>query len=217
MSRSSCIIRTSLKLINMPLISNRLIEPDVRLGLWAIQEDPEEFLRMSPRFERLIEESQSYKSKARRQERLAVYALVYAMTGDDSLVITHKPSAQPHIEGWNVSISHTRGFASVLLSRTKRVGVDVEYMSPRVGKIAGKFIREDEKAPDTVYQLIHWCAKEAVYKLFSEEDLQYFDMRLHPFNRTDNGCVKVDDLRVEKTVDLNYEVTPDYVLTYIYI
>ncbi len=92
--------------------------------------------------------------------------------------VDHNADGKPIIEGHEISISHTRGFAAVMVAKGHRVGVDVEYDSPRVGKIASRFLRPDEKAPTLRLQLLHWCAKEAVFKLFSEHNLTYQQMRV---------------------------------------
>lgn len=48
--------------------------------------------------------------------------------------------------------------------------MDIEYFNDRVERIASKFLRKDEKAEDLDAKLVHWCAKETVFKLFSEEN-----------------------------------------------
>jgi hypothetical protein len=48
---------------------------------------------------------------------------------------------------------------------------------------------------DLTHLLIHWCAKEAVYKYDSEANLGYKEMRLEPFLIQDRFCI-VDNLKV---------------------
>ena len=66
-------------------------------------------------------------------------------------------------------------------------------------------------------RLINWSAKETLYKLFSEEDLQYFEMRLQPFLPENQGLLLVDDLKIEKQARVFYRANEDYVLTYSYL
>ena len=47
--------------------------------------------------------------------------------------------------------------------------------------------------------LINWSAKETMYKFFSEEDLQYFDMRVHPFDVAADGELLVDNLKLSSS------------------
>ncbi|MFW9607876.1 MAG: 4'-phosphopantetheinyl transferase superfamily protein, partial [Prevotella sp.] len=108
-----------------------------------------------------------------------------------------------------------RGFASVILSKSKNVAVDIEYYSDRVARIADKFIRKDEIAKDVGSQLINWSAKETVYKYFSEQDLQYFDMKLMPNAEIEN-TKQVQNLKTNDYQDVYYELNNEYVLTYTY-
>ncbi len=168
-------------------------------------------------------------SEKRLKEELCVYALLTAMTGNDHLVIGHEPSGKPQLEGWSISISHTRGWVAIILSTGFQVGIDIEYTSDRVGKVVDRFIREDEQRDTLSQQLINWSAKETVYKLFSEQKLDYFDMRLHSLpSEIDlvldgkahvakdgvEGSVMVDVLKTNGAVAVHYELTSDYVLTY---
>lgn len=113
----------------------------------------------------------------RELERRAEQEMVVHATGR-ALPIEHEKSGKPLLAGYNVSISHTRGLAAMMVSRGRRVGVDVEYVSPRVSRVASRFLRPDEQAPTVELQLLHWCAKEAVFKLFSERDLTYQQMQI---------------------------------------
>ena len=95
------------------------------------------------------------KGKGVRQcERQAVLALLQMMLGVKTVVIEHKADGMPLLEGWHVSISHTKGFAAVLLSKRFNVGVDIEYNSIRVSKIATRFLSEDEFVSDVSQQLV---------------------------------------------------------------
>lgn len=197
----------------MALLSIESIAPGIQMGLWAIEDTTEQLIAQDPRLAG-VTEANRYHADARRREVLAVYALLFAMTGDGSRRIGHDALNRPMVDGYHVSISHTRGYAALILSRHEPVAVDIEYYSTRVARVLSKFVRPDEQATDTTSQLLHWSAKETVYKLCAEEDLQYFDMRLKPMTVSTSGTLRVDDLKVAKTLDVHYRVTPDYVLTY---
>lgn len=59
------------------------------------------------------------KNATRRLEKLCTHALLRAMTGRD-LIIHTLPSGRPVTEGWEISISHTRGWVAVLLAKTRK-------------------------------------------------------------------------------------------------
>ena len=70
-------------------------------------------------------------------------------------------------------------------------------------------MRDDESAHETRTLLLHWCAKETIYKLFSSDHLDFMDIKV------DAGeCVTVTNLRDKITLPLYVENTDTYVLTY---
>lgn len=153
-------------------------------------------------------------SKSRRHELEAVYGLVNCISGGKNIVIGHNDDGKPLLDDWHISISHTRGYATVIMSHSKEVAVDIEYISNRVDRIAGKFVREDEKFTDTTARLLAWCVKETVYKYFSEQHLGLFEMRIFPFEIKREGCLLCENMRTNETLSVNYCVTDEYILTY---
>lgn len=199
----------------MPVVYIKEVAPDVKLGLWKIEETALQFLSDSLDMRELFDsEISAYKSDSRRQEKLAVYSLLWRMT-NSKIRISHNEDGKPIVDGYNISISHTRGYASVILSKLKNVAVDIEYYSDRVARIADKFIREDEIATDIGSQLINWSVKETVYKYFSEQNLQYFDMKLMPIEEFEN-TKRVLNFKTSSYLDVYYELNDKYVLTYTY-
>ena len=185
------------------------------LGTWRIEETVSEMLAMMPSLGKLQHVLDSYSRDARRLEVLSVHALIYIMTGDESLVVSHNEDGHPLLDGWHVSISHTRGYATVLLSRKDEVAVDIEYGSNRVAKIADRFIRDDEQDDSVTRQLVCWCTKEAVYKYFSSQHLALFDIRLRNYDLSSEGCIVAENMQTGDTVTVNYCVKDSYVMTYI--
>ena len=193
----------------MPLISIETIASGAQLGLWHIEESVDELLNHYPS---LSSEVSSYRSDARKLEKLAVYSLLFMMTGDTTLRISHNEAGKPSVNGWNISISHTKGYAAVILSKDKNVAIDIEHISPRVCKIADRFVRTDEDASTLESLLLHWSAKETIYKYFSESDLHFFDMRIHDIKENE---LWVDNLKDDAEVMVTYRFSPDYVLTFV--
>lgn len=182
----------------------------------------------------------------REREQKAVLCLLRSMLDDDTATIYHNADGKPFIPDYNISISHTRGYAAVMLSKTHSVGIDIEYISDRVGRIATRFLHPDEiqhfNVSDTVNEetkergnedisgkntlrtsshwggagigilLKAWCAKEAVYKFYSEDHLTYFDMRCRVI---DADCFEVDNLKRNETACVTFHVTDDFVLAWV--
>lgn len=145
--------------------------------------------------------------RGRQAEKDGERSVLAAMLGYVP-VIEHNEDGKPVIADYHVSISHTVGYVAVALSRDYEVGIDIEYVSERVRRIAPRFLRHDEMFTETIHFLIAWCAKETMYKLFSSEHLALHDMKVDPFSRS------VTNLKQDLTIKFECEQTAKYVLTY---
>ncbi len=208
----------------MALLFINEIDKDVRLGVWKMEENLnyEQFASL-PFYDRLMS-----LSDGRRKETASVYSLLFAMTGNRNLVIGHEPSGKPYVEGYKIGISHTKGFVSVILSTSCDVAVDIEYINTRVLRIADRFLREDEKPnalqfakekdekgrhiPDVIPTLLFWCAKETIYKLYSDERLTFQNIKI--MDAEQGGALCGNNLITGESVRIDYTFNNDYVLTY---
>ena len=208
----------------MAVVNIREVYPGVSLGLWQMDESPEQLFDLYPHLLPYCSSlDDKYKNDGRKLEFLAIRALMYEMlrvngaskgllshAGD----FTHNGQGKPLFRGYHVSISHTKGYAALILSKKSEVAVDIEYMSDRVERIASKFLRKDERADSLDAKLVHWCAKETVFKLFSEENLLFEDMRVKPFDTMSDWACDVENLKSGKTARVDFELAMDFVLTY---
>ena len=208
----------------MAVVNIREVYPGVSLGLWQMDESPEQLFDLYPHllpYRSSLDDK--YKNDGRKLEFLAIRALMYEMlrvngaskgllshAGD----FTHNGQGKPLFRGYHVSISHTKGYAALILSKKSEVAVDIEYMGDRVERIASKFLRKDERADSLDAKLVHWCAKETVFKLFSEENLLFEDMRVKPFDTMADWACDVENLKSGKTARVDFELAMDFVLTY---
>ena len=208
----------------MAVVNIREVYPGVSLGLWQMDESPEQLFDLYPHllpYRSSLDDK--YKNDGRKLEFLAIRALMYEMlrvngaskgllshAGD----FTHNGQGKPLFRGYHVSISHTKGYAALILSKKSEVAVDIEYMSDRVERIASKFLRKDERADSLDSKLVHWCAKETVFKLFSEDNLLFEEMRVKPFDTMSDWACDVENLKSGKTARVDFELAMDFVLTY---
>lgn len=63
-------------------------------------------------------------------------------------------------------------------------------------------------------QLVNWCAKETLYKYYSAQNLQYFDMRVTLDDSAMTHCF-IENLKANTRHQVEVNVTDDYVLTYV--
>lgn len=132
----------------------------------------------------------------------------------DVPMIGHAASGQPLLRGYHVGVTHTKGYAALMLSKSCDVACDIEHFSDRVERIKSKFLRKDEKADDLDSLLVHWCSKETVYKLFPEDNLQFSQMRVGPFSTMSDWACEVENMKRGEKVRVDFELTMQFVLTY---
>ena len=200
----------------MPLFLNEEIFPDVRLGIWAISESSDDFWALSPYVESSRSEFNAlYKSEQRKCEVLAVRLLIKEIIGDN-VQLLHQDNGKPYLSsGMNISISDTRGFAVIIVSHSKQVSVDIEYFSNRIERIRSKFMRDDENASSQVKLLMHWCAKETMYKLFPEDNLTFNKMQLLSVDGNDStGIITAKNIFRNRNVSVYYRTFCNCLLTY---
>ena len=195
-------------------------------GIWKITESAEELCEMLPHGAFYREQAAHYASARRRLEYLAVRLLVYTLIGEESSIGYHA-SGRPFFydRRLQLSISHTFGYAAVLFSENCETGIDIEAFSDRIVRLKDRLIGQDEVAETTYEILLHWSAKEAVFKILDEEgidfrsDLTVEGMRCrasvaHP---DDEGDFSLSyHLRDGKkgVFPVHYATTADYVLAY---
>lgn len=195
----------------MPLLYIRQIASDVVLGLWRMEEDPNDF---SSILERLGIECRSRK---RKQEIVCVHLLLHALFHDNDLYISHNKQGKPFLDNlYNLSVSHTKGYCAIIISKTREVAIDIEYTSERIMKIRSKFLFHGELAAEAISALLFWCAKETVYKYYSERRLQYDEIFIYPFIVREKGSITAELYQENKSLPIYYERTDDYILTYSY-
>jgi hypothetical protein len=170
------------------------ILPDCHLGVWEITEDFDSLYSMVDLVTVEKTKLESFKNISRKIEWLSVRALVKNMLGKDTRIL-YNAENKPFVRGntHNISISHSNNLTAVLISRDKRVGIDLEYMSGKISKVADKFINGHERITSDPemkkYHLyLHWCAKEAMYKILDKQDINFRDgLTINPFDPEESG------------------------------
>ena len=193
---------------------------DYQLGVWRIEEDEGQLLKLSG-----VIEQPTFANQVRKLEYLAVRSMALAM-GIQGTAIAYLTSGKPYLidSSQSISISHTKNYVAVMLSTLEQIGVDIEHRSERVRKIRHKFMHPDEEnrlkntsnpMDETVALLLHWCAKEALFKAVPEEAVDFAqELRIREFPIIDlRGRFEGTFLRTGRTFQIDYRVEPDFVLT----
>lgn len=207
----------------MGLINKKQLASDCLLGIWEIQEDYDTLLSRLNLDDSDLNTLESFRNYERKLEFLSVRSLLKKLTNPSAKII-YNGSRKPFLRdnSFNISISHSHLLTSILLSQDKRVGIDMEYMTGRIDKVAHKFVGKDEYiTEDKEYQryhlYIHWCAKEALYKLCNKPNLIFReDLIIRPFKINENGIIKahLDTEQIKEDFDLHYFKFENYIVVW---
>jgi 4'-phosphopantetheinyl transferase len=119
-------------------------------------------------------------------------------------------------------ISHSYKLTAILLSTNEKVGIDLEYMRTNISAIAFKFLNRKESVikehEDHKYHLyIHWCAKEALYKICDKEGISIQkNITIEPFMVKESGEIKgkVQTDIINESFDLYYSKYDNYAIVW---
>lgn len=199
------------------------ILPDCHLGVWEITEDYDSLYSMVELATVEKTKLDSFKNISRKAEWLSVRALVKNMLGKDTRIL-YNAENKPFVRGntHKISISHSNKLTAVMISKEKQVGIDLEFMSGKISKVADKFINENESITDNPemkkYHLyLHWCAKEALYKILDKQDINFRDgLTISPFDPDEHGFMKgrVINGNGEENFELEYLQHDNYALVW---
>jgi len=207
----------------MAIIMNEQFECGCHLGIWKITEDLSTLLSRITLTREELETLERFSHLPRKIEWLSVRVLLNEMAGSD-LSIYYNGNRKPFIKGnsYYISISHSRDLTSILLSREKKVGIDLEYMSHRIGSISDRFVNKQESIVEDEEQrkyhlYIHWCAKEALYKICDKQDINFKEnLTIESFLPMEKGLLKgrVHNRKRNELFNMNYFNLGNYVVVW---
>jgi phosphopantetheinyl transferase len=164
----------------MPLFYQHTINDTTKIGVWHITEAESFFLQKVP-----LKRNITHWHK--RLQHLAGRYLLQELFPDFpyhliEIADTRKPFLPS--EKYHFSISHCGDYAAVIVSTDKRVGIDIELVTPKIEKIRNKFLSEEELALvngewrrlNRLQMLTFlWCCKEAMFKWYGDGGIDFID------------------------------------------
>jgi 4'-phosphopantetheinyl transferase len=193
------------------------------LGVWKIEEDLDALFDLVVLDNVELKKYKKFRSNSRKLEFLSVRALLSELIGKDAKIVYNKNN-KPFLKDGSrfISISHSHMLTAILLSTNEKVGIDLEYMSSNIGAIAFKFLNRNEKVTSEYeyrrYHLyIHWCAKEALYKICDKEGINVRkNLTIEPFNVKESGEIKgqVHTDKINESFDLYYSRYDNYAIVW---
>jgi len=192
---------------------------DVIWGIWKIEETIDDLLS------RLQDHTFSsvITSEKRLREKTAVRVLLKTLINEEK-AIGYSSNGKPYLmdDSYFISISHTKGYAAVILSKTQYVGIDIEYISEKVKRVRDKFISQSEYIYEnisTIHLLLHWSAKESMYKAIRMNDIDFRrNLLIEKFIPAKSGTFTGRETftKEKQKFLIRYFVTDEYVITIIY-
>lgn len=166
----------------MAIFFQHSINETTKVGIWKIEEQEPFFLRKVPLKQHV---THPYKRLQHLAGRMLLPELFHDFPLEEILIAdTRKPFLED--EKYHFSISHCGNFAAAIASSNRRVGVDIELVTPRLKMIAPKFLAEQEKkyldrwkdlsALYLQMVTIIWSSKEAIFKWYGHGNV---DFRTH--------------------------------------
>ena len=192
--------------------------------MWEITEDYQTLFQAVHLNDDDIRRLNTFKNIRRKVESLSVRALLQQMTRPDARIVYRENSRKPYLcdGSQNISVTHSHQYTAILLNKDRQVGIDLEYMTHNIERIAHKFINKNEIITDNQalrneHLYVHWCAKEALYKICDKEDVNFQDnLTIKPFKINTQGELTgiVNKNSREDEYEMYYMLENNYVLVY---
>jgi phosphopantetheinyl transferase len=194
------------------------------IGIWKMEETTEELLSFfSGKKSEYSAEITRFRYPKRKQEFLSVRLLLKELTGTENRIF-YNPDGSPSLVDNNlkISISHTNGYASVILHPSANVGLDIEQKRDKILHLKHKFLGQKElenldTSCELEHLLLHWSAKETMFKMMGETDVDFIShLHISPFLPSREGTIHSLETKSQKQqrFSLDYKIHDDYVLVW---
>lgn len=207
----------------MPIVLDEIKESGSHVGVWQIAEPLEFFIDHVVLTEQEKEFYNKFQINLRRKHWLSYrFLLKYLLKKDVSVI--YDVNGKPFLNDSHkyISVSHSGEYAAVIVHPSIPVGIDIEKITPRIEKVFDKFMNEKEiQEIDPMHRLeylyVHWCAKEALYKMHGKGNLDFIrDIFIESFPYSDSGIIQSYLITEGQHIPckLHYEKLDDYMLAY---
>ena len=201
----------------MPLFYQHVNE-FAKIAIWHIEEEKKFFSEKVPLQREITHPHKQLQHLAGR------YLLQFLYPDFPYHLIEIADTRKPYLpnEEYHFSISHCGDYAAVIISKEKRVGIDIELFSTKAEKVKYKFLNEEEQKkivgfglPDhgkPIYQstdqpvnlsTLLWCCKEAVFKWYGYGEI---DFKKHINIKQINPEEKIVECEFRKTDPLHFAI-----------
>jgi len=205
----------------MPIFFQHQINDTTRLGIWKIEET-EEFFKGN------VPQHRDVTHPHKRLQHLAGRFLLQFLFPDFPYALiriadTRKPFLPD--EQFHFSISHCGDFAAAIVSKDRRVGIDVEMPSSKIERIKEKFLNEEEFKIFNIHiqqsmlnvQLLTslWSAKESVFKWYGDGGVDFKENILLKKQHQGNETIDCFFTKNQQQLSIHYQLFDHLVLAWV--
>ncbi len=211
----------------MPIVYQKNIDEHTSLAVWKIEETEEQLLSGLQLKQHELDVIASLSNGKRALHWLSTRLLLRTMLNTSEYIDCRMDDhGKPYLVNSDaqISLSHSYDYAAVIISKDKKVGIDIELIKHKIKSIKHKFLSDLELAQKQIGDntnglYVCWCAKEAIYKWNGRKGLE-FKQHIHikPFKLKEDGALQalVELPEGTKALDVNYFKTKDgYMLGYV--
>ncbi|MCL2652063.1 MAG: 4'-phosphopantetheinyl transferase superfamily protein [Candidatus Azobacteroides sp.] len=188
-----------------------------------LQEDSESLLSRLSFKERYLPAIEKM-SENRKREWLTIRVLVKELLGEEKEIL-YNSLGKPYLSdnSFYIGISHTKGYAALILNKENEVAIDIEKITTKVENVWKRFVNEEEEkalsqSNELIHLLLYWSAKESIYKWLGVENVDFkADLHISPFEPVIGEWSGFDAYETrtkeQNCLKIKYFVHEDYVLT----
>lgn len=164
----------------------------LKIAIWKVEEAESYFRQRTPFVNK--EAHERYKHPQTRLHWLASRLLLHEVLGPEQYQQLGKSSkGKPQARDFELSISHSADLVAIAIGKKEQnIGIDIQDFSPKLEKIAPKFIPPidlAEIATDPYFKElvhIHWGMKEALFKAYGKGKLDFKKHMILDWNQNFN-------------------------------
>lgn len=214
----------------MPFLQFETNNPDIKIGLWRLEESEMFFLTRLKLYEHEWLRLSTLNHPQKRLEWLSSRLCLKEILNISHLERVESLNAQngkPYLSNHShkIGYTHSMKYAAAIASPTHDVGIDLEYLHRRRNmQTKTLFMNEAEldtyeRMPSMELFLTIWSAKETIYKLYSQRGISFKNdivLELSSLSMENKGIIKSWVMKegVYKSYFVHYTLFPEFVMTY---
>lgn len=204
----------------MPIFFQHQLDENTRLGIWKIEENDDFFKNNVPQHRDVTHPHKRLQHLAGR------FLLQYLFPDFPYELIQIADTRKPFLpdEQYHFSISHCGDYAAAIVSRDKRVGIDIEIPVEKISRIMYKFLNSDEHTTFRIMEMsdhlsplatLLWSAKESVFKWYGNGAVDFRRHIILQQQQEDSQTIECAFSKTGETLSINYRQFDRLVLAWV--